>query len=122
MTDTKPIDLASVVEKAMQAATRILEDARSVSDEEYYYYLQFLNAFALPSRCRCGAGSIDTDLSISNAMCLFDPRKGLDGLKLALSDLHDNAVADTDDRIGDIVHLNAMLAYWRSITSKQQVG
>jgi hypothetical protein len=121
--------LFDTVDKALQTAIRVLEETHSsVSDDEYYVFLQLLHEFQLMSLCRCGAGRIaGVEEAIGNAMIRTDSRRGLDMLRAALwtADLGDDDKEDIEEtvpdyRIHDITHLRTMLAYWRAGTVKRE--
>jgi hypothetical protein len=115
--------LFGTVDKAIQTAIRVLEEASStVSDDEYYAFLQLLNNFQLPAFACC-FGAIDgaTD-AIAYAMHGSIPYKGLDLLKAALwnADLDEDRESEegfgpaAETRRDNIEHLRTMLAYWRA--------
>jgi hypothetical protein len=117
------IELTLIVDKAIEKAHQVMEDVRpSVSDQDYYIFMQALCEFLDPHSAPCWSDS-SFRLAIKAMQCsilIDDPEEALDKLRAALWAIEN--LCDEDEFIAsipeyrdeDIAHLRKILTYWRS--------
>lgn len=117
------IELAPIVDKAMEVALHVLEEARSsVTDRDYYLFMLALGNFLEPHSAPSWHDS-SFRLAMKPMQCavlLDEPQEALDKLRAALWTVE--SLGDEDDFVAsvpeyrdeDVTHLRNILAYWRS--------
>ena len=117
------IELTPIVDKAMETALHVLEEARSsVTDRDYYFFMLALCSFLDP---RSAPSWNDSCFRLATkplqcAVLIDDPQEALDKLRAApwtvenLSEEDELIISLPEYRDGDIAHLRKILTYWRS--------